>query len=98
MFFWFTLAFAVNITVGKSVQNAFALLGFWIVFVLLIPSGVNQLSDNLYPIPPRSELINEVREHKAEATKMQDEILDNFLRDHPGICHVRGRTISFLLA
>lgn len=83
MFFWFTLAFAVNITVGKSVQNAFALLGFWIVFVLLIPSGVNQLSDNLYPIPPRSELINEVREHKAEATKMQDEILDNFLRDHP---------------
>lgn len=24
-----------------------------------------------------------MREHKAEATKMQDEILDNFLRDHP---------------
>lgn len=83
MFFWFCLAFMVNITIGKSAQNAFALLGFWIVFVLLVPSAINQLSDTLYPIPPRSQLVNEVRELKAEATKKQDEILDNFLRDHP---------------
>ncbi len=83
MLFWFTMSFMVNIVIGKSAQNAFALLGFWIVLVLLIPSAINQLSDTLYPIPPRSQLVNEVRELKAEATKKQDEILDNFLRDHP---------------
>ena len=28
-------------------------------------------------------MINEMRELKAEVTKKQDEILDNYLRDHP---------------
>ena len=28
-------------------------------------------------------MISEIREHKAAATKKQDQILDNFLRDHP---------------
>lgn len=90
MLFWFSLAFMVNIIIGKSAQNAFALLGFWIVLVLLVPSAINQLSDTLYPIPPRSYLVNEVRELKAEATKKQDEILDNFLRDHPEYASQNG--------
>ena len=83
MLFWFSLAFAVNIQVGKSAQNAFVLLGFWILFVLIVPSVINQVSDVLYPVPSRSQLINEMREHKSEAEKKQDQILDNFLRDHP---------------
>ncbi|GGX34009.1 DUF3526 domain-containing protein [Aquimarina muelleri] len=83
MLFWFGLTFAVNIQIGKSTQNAFVLLGFWIVFVLLIPSIINQVSDVLYPVPSRNQLINEMREHKSEAEKKQDQILDNFLRDHP---------------
>ena len=83
MLFWFAMAFLVNIGVGSSAKNAVALLGLWVCFVLLIPSVLNQLGSTLYPIPSRTLMINEMRSLKAEMTQKQDEILDNFLRDHP---------------
>ncbi|MGB5191315.1 DUF3526 domain-containing protein [Robiginitalea sp.] len=83
MLFWFALAFLVNIRVGSSAKNAVALLGLWVGFVLLVPSVLNQLGSTLYPIPSRTLMINEMRSLKAEMTEKQDEILDNFLRDHP---------------
>ncbi|MDF0717473.1 DUF3526 domain-containing protein [Muricauda sp. 334s03] len=83
MLFWFALAFLVNIFVDSSAKNAVSLIMLWVVFVLLMPSVLNQVGNTLYPIPSRTLMINEMREHKAEATKRQDEILDNFLRDHP---------------
>lgn len=83
MLFWFALAFLVNLWVGSSAKNAVALLGLWVVFVLLVPSVLNQLGNTLYPMPSRNMMINEMRKMKAEVTERQDEILDNFLRDHP---------------
>ena len=83
MLFWFALAFLINLWVGSSAKNAVALLGLWVVFVLLIPSVLNQLGNTLYPMPSRTLMINQMRSLKAEVTKKQDEILDNFLRDHP---------------
>jgi len=81
--FWFALAFLVNLWVGTSAKNAVALLGLWVLFVLLVPSVINQLGNTFYPIPSRTLMINEMRILKADVTKRQDEILDNFLRDHP---------------
>ncbi|KQC29205.1 DUF3526 domain-containing protein [Flagellimonas eckloniae] len=81
--FWFSLAFAVNLWVGDSSKNAIVLLGLWVVFVLLVPSVLNQLGNTLYPMPSRTLMINKMRNLKEEATEKQDEILDNFLRDHP---------------
>ncbi len=83
MLFWFALAFLVNLWVGSSAKNAVAMLGLWVVFVLLVPSVLNQLGNTIYPMPSRTLMINEMRSLKAEVTKKQDEILDNFLRDHP---------------
>ncbi|WP_411029641.1 DUF3526 domain-containing protein [Spongiimicrobium sp. 3-5] len=83
MLFWFALAFLVNLLVGSSAKNAISLLGLWVVFVLLMPSVLNQLSNTLYPMPSRTLMINEMRKMKSDVTKKQDEILDNFLRDHP---------------
>ncbi len=83
MLFWFAVAFLVNLWVGSSAKNAVAMLGLWVVFVLLVPSVLNQLGNTLYPMPSRSLMINEMRSMKAEVTEKQDEILDNFLRDHP---------------
>nr|WP_299344849.1 DUF3526 domain-containing protein [Allomuricauda sp.] len=83
MLFWFALAFLVNLWTGSSSKNAVALIGVWVLFVLLVPSVLNQLGNTLYPMPSRTLMINEMRSLKAEATKKQDEILDNFLRDHP---------------
>lgn len=81
--FWFSLAFLVNLYVGSSAKNAVSLLGLWVIFVLLVPSVLNQLGNTLYPMPSRTLMINQLRIKKVEATKRQDEILDNFLRDHP---------------
>lgn len=81
--FWFALAFLVNLWIGRSAKNAVSLLGFWIFFVLLVPSVLNQLGTNLYPMPSRTLLINEVRTMQADVNKRQNEILDNYLRDHP---------------
>lgn len=81
--FWFVLAFATNIWIHSSAKNAIALIGFWIIFVLLSPSILNQLSTAFYPMPSRTLMLNQMRSLKAEATKKQDEILDNYLRDHP---------------
>ncbi|WP_298520999.1 DUF3526 domain-containing protein [uncultured Kordia sp.] len=81
--FWFVLAFATNIWIRSSAKNAIALIGFWVLFVLLSPSILNQLSNSLYPMPSRTLMLNQMRTLKAEATKKQDKILDSYLRDHP---------------
>ncbi|WP_298424280.1 DUF3526 domain-containing protein [uncultured Kordia sp.] len=81
--FWFVLAFATNIWIHSSAKNAVALIGFWVFFVLLSPSILNQLSNSLYPMPSRTIMLNQMRTLKAEAAKKQDEILDSYLRDHP---------------
>ncbi len=83
MLFWFALAFLVNLWVGSSAKNAVAMLGLWIGFVLLVPSMLNQLGTTIYPMPSRTLMINELRARQADATERQDEILDNYLRDHP---------------
>lgn len=83
MLFWFALAFLVNLQAGNSAKNAVALIGLWVVFVLFVPSVLNQLGNTFYPMPSRTLMINEMRNLKAEVSEKQDEILDNFLRDHP---------------
>jgi ABC-2 type transport system permease protein len=83
MLFWFALSFLINLWIGSSAKNAVSLLGLWVLFVLLVPSVLNQLGTTVYPMPSRTLMINEMRSLKAEVTKKQDEILDNFLRDHP---------------
>ncbi|MEM9361845.1 MAG: DUF3526 domain-containing protein [Bacteroidota bacterium] len=83
MLFWFALTFLINLWVGSSAKNAVVLLGLWVVFVLLVPSMLNQLGNTLYPMPSRTLMINEMRTLKADLAQKQDEILDNYLRDHP---------------
>ena len=83
LFFWFVLAFLVNLFVGNSAKNAVSLISLWIIFVLLVPSILNQLGNTFYPMPSRTLMINEMRSKKTEVTEKQDKILDNFLRDHP---------------
>ena len=83
MLFWFVVAFLVNLSAGSSARNAVSMLGLWVILVLLVPSALNQIGNTFYPIPSRSLMINEMRTKKTEVTKKQDEILDNFLRDHP---------------
>ncbi len=83
MLFWFSIVLLVNIYINNSAKNAVSLLAIWVMVILIIPAVVGQLSNTIYPVPSRTELIAEVRELREEVTKKQDKILDNFLRDHP---------------
>lgn len=88
--FWFTLAIFVNLLGKSSAYNAVSMLAFWVTFVLLIPAAVNQLANSLYPVPSRAQMINEVRVVKSEVEKKANEVLADFLRNHPELNTLEG--------
>lgn len=93
--FWFVLACVVNLRGQSSANNAVWLILWWILLVLLVPSFVNQMANSLYPVPSRARLINELRVINAEAEKKADELLENFLRDHPELAGHEGGSVGW---
>jgi len=93
--FWFVLACVIYLRGQSSANNAVWLIGMWILLVLLVPSTVNQLANTLYPVPSRAKLINELRVVNAEAEKKADQLLENFLRDHPELAGYEGGSIGW---
>lgn len=83
LIFWFTLAFLVNLFGQSSGNNAVTLVGAWLLFVLLIPSIISQLSTRINPVPSRIHMMHEYRVASAEADRRADEIFKGYLRDHP---------------
>jgi len=83
LLFWFTVALLVNLVGRSSGNNAVTLVGVWLVFVLLIPSLISQLSTRVNPVPSRITMMHQYRVASAEASKRADEIFKNYLRDHP---------------
>jgi ABC-2 type transport system permease protein len=82
-FFWFLIAFLVNLLGSSSGGNAVTLVAVWVVLVLLVPSVISQTATSAYPIPSRTIMIHQYREAKALAEKKADEILKTYYRDHP---------------
>jgi ABC-2 type transport system permease protein len=82
-FFWFVVAFLVNLFGASSGTNAIALVSVWVVLVLLVPSFISQSANTLYPVPSRINMIHEYRVAEAESEKKASELLDGYLRDHP---------------
>ncbi len=81
--FWFSLSFWVNIRGKSSGNNAVVLISLWVVVVLLLPAGINQLVNNIYPVPSRVSMLTELRKAEADAQKKSDKILAGYYRDHP---------------
>ncbi len=65
-FIWFTAAVAVNSRGGNSASNALALIGIWLVVVVVIPGLSAVAVDSVYPAPSAIELISEAREAAQE--------------------------------
>jgi ABC-2 type transport system permease protein len=82
-FFWFMVAFFINLLGKSSGGNAVSLVAVWVVLVLLVPSVISQLSNSLYPVPSRTIMIHQYRMAKAEAEKKADELVKSYYRDHP---------------
>lgn len=95
MIFWFALAFLINLLGQSSSQNAVSMLSLWVLFVLLIPAVVAQLGNSLYPVPSRAGLVNELRLVTAEVNEKADDILSNFLRDHPELASEEAQQAGF---
>ncbi|WP_299106769.1 DUF3526 domain-containing protein [uncultured Tenacibaculum sp.] len=81
--FWFVLSCIVNIKLNNSSKNALALIGFWLLIVLVLPATINQLGSTLYPTPSRLKMINEIRLIKKENEEKQNKIMNEYLRNHP---------------
>jgi len=83
MLFWFTLSFLINLFGKSSGNNAVALVAIWLAIVLLVPSIISQVSNSLYPVPSRINMLHQYRVASAEANKRADEILKSYYREHP---------------
>lgn len=81
--FWFGLAIAVNARGYSSSTNAMALSGFWLVFVLLIPSLLNVVVKTAHPVPSRVEMIQAMRRASDEVVAQRSRVMAQFLEDHP---------------
>ncbi|HYP12393.1 MAG TPA: DUF3526 domain-containing protein [Bryobacteraceae bacterium] len=81
--FWFGLAVAVNARGYSSATNAMALSGFWLVFVLLVPSMLNVVVKNVHPVPSRVEMIQAMRRASDEVVAQRSRVMAAFLEDHP---------------
>ena len=88
--FWFGLSFLVNIVGTSSGKNAVSLLSLWIVLVLILPTVINQAANTIYPMPSRVALLNEIRETKKSLSEKQDQVLDEYLRNHPELITNEG--------
>ncbi len=95
LLFWFILACLVNLRGQSSANNAVWLIGWWILLVLLVPSSVNQMANSLYPVPSRAKLINELRVVNAHAEEKADELLEDYLRDHPELAGFEGGSVGW---
>ncbi len=60
--FWFAAAVAVNAWSSSSDRNALALVGLWLVLVVIVPGLVSVAVDTFSPPPSGAELEHEVRE------------------------------------
>ena len=89
--FWFAISYLVNVLGYSSARNAVTLLSVWILLVLIVPAVINQAANTVYPMPSRVTLLNEVRSTKRELSKKQDEVLEEYLRNHPELIRNEGQ-------
>jgi len=81
--FWGLLAGWVNGRGGSSAHNAMALAAAWIALVLVGPAALNLLSDTLYPVPTRAEMVLAARGATVEAERDRDATLARYRDESP---------------
>jgi ABC-2 type transport system permease protein len=81
--FWGLLAGWVNGRGGSSAHNAMALAAAWIALVLVSPAALNLVSDTLYPVPTRAEMVLAARGATVEADRDRDAALARYRDESP---------------
>ncbi|TVP74847.1 MAG: DUF3526 domain-containing protein [Gemmatimonadales bacterium] len=81
--FWIGLAALVNATGRDSARNAVVLAFLWLVFVIVIPAGVQISAGLLHPVPSRAELVALEREEVRQVQEEAASVLARYYDDHP---------------
>ena len=81
--FWLGLSFGINILGKSSTTNISILLVFWLFFTVLMPSVVNQITINKYPVETE-KLTNNIRRIQiSDDEKEHNKILSVFYNNYP---------------
>lgn len=82
--FWCLSCLLVNLYFKRSSATAIVLAGLWMVFVFVLPSLINLISNAAYKIPSRVEYIRKYRSTYSEAERNgRNEMLNKYFFDHP---------------
>ena len=92
--FWWGLAFWINLLGKSSAYNAVTLTGIWILLVLILPSFIHQLTQTLYPVPSRAQLLNDLRIVEKETEHKADSLLQGYYRSHPELIPADSSTMK----
>ena len=81
--FWFFLSFLINLLKFSSDRSLIILTSFWVLFVFLVPSIINQVGNELNPVSPRLRVINHHQKMYNDMEKNMDEELEGLYKIHP---------------
>ena len=87
--FWLGAGIVVGAFGWPSSTNALALLGCWLVFVVLIPAMCNLVATVRYPMPSRVTLIQAARDASNDASARGSQLLGLYYQDHPELMQVQ---------
>lgn len=76
--FWFLVLLAINLWGGSSAQNALWSIGAWLAFTLIIPSMVNLIAQQAYPIPSRASFQVAMRDLERQLEDSREQRIDDF--------------------
>lgn len=89
--FWFALAAFINSFGFSSPANAVAGSAAWLILVLILPSLINVVVSNAYPVPSRNEMISAVRGVNLDMRRDGSRLLAEHYQDHPELMPKDGK-------
>ncbi len=81
--FWLALAVAVASWRVGSATHAMVLAVAWLLFVLVLPSGLDAGVQAVQPMPSRLEQLSAMRQASSEAAKESASLLAAYYHEHP---------------
>jgi ABC-2 type transport system permease protein len=88
--FWLTLGMWINTLRMTSTANAIVLIALWLLFVGVVPSGLNVVISSIRPTPSRLELLAAIRDKSIDQRRDGKHLAEQFYAEHPEIVPVSG--------
>ena len=90
--FWFAVCFALNMFLKSALFNGIVLTMFWVFIVFLMPTVMNTVMKEHYPLPSRNEQIVKQRQIKEDTDEQQT--YSQYLEKHPEYQAFKSDTVG----